>query len=200
MIKYIYHSWLNDMDLKSYYLFSTFSFLLISINISLAIAQPSWELYENESCAISLMHPYMEDKISQASSGTFQIFITKDNKDPDSLNMNITVSCLDKQLPITEQSMNLTMSGLEQEFELVTYEENSLNETAIDGEKLSFVTVGGQIERGELFNAQTVAEINHENNTYIIRILSAGDDGLSGFFNNHNYLKDNILGSIKFLN
>jgi hypothetical protein len=96
--------------------------------------------------------------------------------------------------------MNLTMSGLKEDFELVMYEETLFNETLIDGEKASSVTAGGQIESGELLKAHSVTELNHNNNTYIIRIVSSGNDGLSGFFDNYNYFKDNILSSVRFLN
>ena len=96
--------------------------------------------------------------------------------------------------------MNLTLSGLKQDLELVMYEENLFNETLIDGVKASTVTAGGLIESSELLRAHTVTEMNHDNNTYIIRIISSGNDGISGFFNNHNYFKDNILNSIKFIN
>jgi hypothetical protein len=185
--------------LKSCLFTYTIFFVFTIIVFPHANAQPSWESYENESCAISLMHPYKDDRISQGLGGTFQIISAKDIKDLDSLNMNITTSCLDERLPITEQSMNLTMSGLKEHFKLVTYEENSFNETLIDGEKASFVTVGGPTKSGEFFKAHTVTEMNHNNNTYIIRIVSSGNDGLSGFFNNHNYLKDNVISSIKFL-
>ena len=191
---------LNVTELKSYFFCVTISFVLVVTGFSYANAQPSWESYENKSCAISLMHPYKTDKISESSIGTFQIISVKDAIDPDSINMNITTSCINKKVPITEQSMNLTMSGLKEDLETVMYEENSFNETLIDGEKASSVAAGGQIESGELLKAHSVVQMNHNKNTYIIRIVSSGNDGLSGFFDNYNYFKDNILSSVKFLN
>ena len=190
---------LTGTELKSYFFCSTISFVLAVTVFSHANAQPSWELYESESCAISLMHPYKTDRISEGTIGNFQIISVKDTTDPDSVNMNITTSCIDERVPITKQSMNLTMSGIKEDLESVMYEENSFNETMIDGEKASVVTVGGQIESGELLKAHSVAEMNHNNNTYIIRIVSSGNDGLSGYFDNYNYIKDNILSSITFL-
>lgn len=190
---------LTGTELKPYFFCSTISFVLAVIVFSHANAHPSWELYESKSCAISLMHPYETDRISEGTIGSFQIISVKDTRDPDSLNMNITTSCIDERVPITEQSMNLTMSGIKEALESVMYEENSFNETVIDGEKASIVTVGGQIESGELLKAHSVTEMSHNNNTYIIRIVSSGNDGLSGYFDNYNYLKDNILSSIIFL-
>jgi uncharacterized protein YaaN involved in tellurite resistance len=85
--------------------------------------------------------------------------------------------------------------------EWVLYEKNSFNETLIDDEKANSVTARGQIESGKLFKAQSVTETNlHNNNTFIIRIISSGNDGLNGFFDNYIYLKDNILISIMFSN
>ena len=185
--------------MNSYFFWSSIPLVLVAIVFSNADAQPSWELYENKGCAISLMHPYKTDSILENSIGTFLIMSVKDIGDPDSLNLNITTSCLDERLPITEQSMNLTMSGIREDLDLVMYEENSSNETLIDGEKASSVTAGGQIKSEDFLRAYSVTEVNHNNNTYIIRIASSGNDALSGFFDNYNYLKDNILSSIRFL-
>lgn len=186
--------------MKSHFYFIAAVFVLAIMVFSKVNAQPTWELYENENCALSLKHPYKNDIILESASGIFQVNSNKDIQDPDSLNMNMTISCLDERLPITKQAMNLTLSGLKQDLELVMYEENLFNETLIDGVKASTVTAGGLIESSELLRAHTVTEMNHDNNTYIIRIISSGNDGISGFFNNHNYFKDNILNSIKFIN
>ncbi len=176
-------------------------FLIIVAFLSFppASAQPTWELYEDKDCAISLMHPFKTDKISDGSVETFQIESIKQISDPDSLNMSIFTSCIDEKVPITEHTMNLTLSGLKEDLQIVTFEENSFNGTLIDGERASSVTAVGQIGIGNILSAYTVAEFNHGNSTYIIRISSSGDEGLSGFFNNYQYLRDNILGSINFL-
>ena len=176
-----------------------FLFVVITVAFPQASAQPTWELYENKNCAFSLMHPFKTDKISEGSIETFQIESVKQINDPDSLNLSISASCLNERLPITEDTMNLTMSGLKEDLKLVTLEENSFNDTLIDGERASIVTVGGQIGIGDLLRAYTITEMNHGNSTYIIRISSSGDQGLSGFFNNYQYLRDNILTSINFL-
>jgi len=176
-----------------------FMFVFANLSYSYASAQPTWELYENKICAISLMHPFTTDKISETTTETFQIESVKQISDPDSLNMSIATSCVDEKLPITEEAMNLTLSGLKNDLQLVSFEENSFNGTLIDGERASSVTTGGPIGIGDLMRAVTVTEVNHDNSTFIIRISSLGDDGLSGFNNNHNYLRDNILSSINFL-
>jgi hypothetical protein len=116
------------------------------------------------------MHPYKDDRISQGLGGTFQITSAKDIRDLDSLNMNITTPCMDERMPITEQSLNLTMSGLKEHFNLVTDEEYSFNETLIGGEKASFVTVGGPTESVEFLKAHTITEMNHNNNTYVFKL------------------------------
>ncbi|WP_148686528.1 hypothetical protein [Candidatus Nitrosocosmicus hydrocola] len=176
-----------------------FMFVFANISYSYVSAQPTWELYENKICAISLMHPFTTDKISESTIGAFQIESVKQISDPDSLNMNISASCIDKKLPITEETMNLTLSGLKKELQLVSFEENSFNGTFIGGERASSVTTGGPIGNGDLMTAVTVTQVNLDNSTFIIRISSLGDDGLSGFVNNHNYLRDNIISSIKLL-
>lgn len=176
-----------------------FIFVLTNLTYSNSSAQPTWEVYESKNCVISLMHPFTTDKVSEGTTETFQIVSVKQVSDPDSLNMSIATSCIDQKLPITEQTMNLTLSGLKNDLQLVTFEENSFNGTLIDGERASSVTAGGPIGIGDLMRAFTVTEMIHDNRTYIIKISSTGDDGLSGFLNNHNYLRDNVLSSIKFL-
>ena len=179
----------------------TISFFLVVANLVFphASAQPTWEFYENKNCAISLLHPFKTDKITEGSFETFQIVSVKQINDPDSLNMNLSASCINERLPITEQTMNLTLYGLKEDLQLVTFEENSFNGTLIDGERASSVTAVGQIGSGELLRAHSVTEMNHGNSTYIIRMSSSGDEGLSGFYNNYQYLRDNILNSINFL-
>lgn len=176
-----------------------FIFVLTNITYSYSSAQPTWEAYESKECAISLMHPFTTDKISEGSIETFQIVSVKQISDPNSLNMSIAASCIGEKLPITKETMNLTLSGLKNDLQLVTFEDNSFNSTLIDGERASIVTAGGPIGIGGLMRAFTVTEMDHDNSTYIIKISSTGDDGMSGFVNNYDYLKDNILSSIKFL-
>ncbi len=171
----------------------------IVLSASVANAQPSWELYQNKNCGISLMHPYPTDKISSNSPQSFLIASSSDQLDPDSLNMNITIKCIDERIPITEESMNLTMAGLREELSLVTYEENAYNSTIIDNEIASTVSVGGPTSLEQGSQAYSVTEVNHNNMTFVITLESIGDDGISGFFNNFNYLKDNVLNSIKFI-
>ena len=95
--------------------------------------------------------------------------------------------------------MNLTMAGLREELSLVTYEENAYNSTIIDNEIASTVSVGGPTSLEQGSQAYSVTEVNHNNMTFVITLESIGDDGISGFFNNFNYLKDNVLNSIKFI-
>ena len=98
-------------------------FLIIVAFLSFppASAQPTWELYEDKDCAISLMHPFKTDKISDGSVETFQIESIKQISDPDSLNMSIFTSCIDEKVPITEHTMNLTLSGLKEDLQIKTY-------------------------------------------------------------------------------
>ena len=43
-----------------------------------------------------------------------------------------------------------------------------------------------------------IIETNHSDQTYIIKLNFAGDEGISGFYNNYKYLEDNLIDSIKF--
>ena len=77
-------------------------------------AQPTWELYENNACGISLKHPFVSDTIldNTGVSNNFQIHSLKDRTDPDSMNMTLAVSCIDKEIPITYEVMELAKSSL----------------------------------------------------------------------------------------
>lgn len=165
-----------------------------------SIAQPTWELYENNSCGISLKHPYISDIIldNDSSNNNFQIHSFEDPADPDSLNLTLMVSCIDKAIPITYESMELAKSNLLKDSKDIVLEDVSFNETTIDGETAGSVAISRQISLTDLKEIDKIIETNHTDQTYIIKLNYAGDEGISGFYNNYKYLDDNLIDSIKF--
>src|SRR5687768_2354362 len=165
-----------------------------------SIAQPTWELYENNNCGISLKHPYASDIIldNNKSNNSFQINSFEEQADPDSLNMTLMVSCIGKAIPITYENMELARSSLLKDSNAVVLEDISFNRTTIDGEIAGSVATSRPIGLGDINEIDKIIETNHSDHTYIIKLNFTGDEGISGFFNNYKYLEDNIIDSIKF--
>jgi hypothetical protein len=165
-----------------------------------SIAQPTWELYENNNCGISLKHPYASDIIldNNKSNNSFQINSFEEQADPDSLNMTLMVSCIGKAIPITYENMELARSSLLKDSNAIVLEDISFNRTTIDGEIAGSVATSRPIGLGDIKEIDKIIETNHSDHTYIIKLNFTGDDGISGFFNNYKYLEDNIVDSIKF--
>jgi hypothetical protein len=164
-------------------------------------AQPTWELYENNACGISLKHPFVSDTIldNNGAANNFQILSFKDPMDPDSMNMTLAVSCIDKAIPITYEVMELAKSSLVKDSKAIVYEDISFNRTTIDGEKAGSVAVSKPTGFADIREIDNVIETNHSNQTFVIKLNFAGDEGISGFYNNYQYLADNLIDSIKFL-
>lgn len=165
-----------------------------------SIAQPTWELYENNNCGISLKHPYASDIIldNNKSNNSFQINSFEEQADPDSLNMTLMVSCIGKAIPITYENMELARSSLLKDSNAIVLEDISFNRTTIDGEIAGSVATSRPIGLGDINEIDKIIETNHSDHTYIIKLNFTGDEGISGFFNNYKYLEDNIIDSIKF--
>ena len=165
-----------------------------------SIAQPTWELYENNNCGISLKHPYASDIIldNNKSNNSFQINSFEEQADPDSLNMTLMVSCIGKAIPITYENMELARSSLLKDSKAIVLEDISFNRTTIDGEIAGSVATSRPIGLADINEIDKIIETNHSDHTYIIKLNFTGDDGISGFFNNYKYLEDNIIDSIKF--
>jgi hypothetical protein len=165
-----------------------------------SIAQPTWELYENNNCGISLKHPYASDIIldKNKSNNSFQINSFEEQADPDSLNMTLMVSCIGKAIPITYENMELARSSLLKDSNAIVLEDISFNRTTIDGEIAGSVATSRPIGLGDINEIDKIIETNHSDYTYIIKLNFTGDEGISGFFNNYKYLEDNIIDSIKF--
>ena len=162
-------------------------------------AQPTWEMYENNKCGISLKHPYASDIVlDNKSNNSFKIQSFEDHVDPDSLNMTLMVSCIDKAIPITYENMELARSSLLKDSKAIVLEEISFNRTAIDGEIAGSVAISRPIGLTDIDEIDKIIETNHSDQTYIIKLNFAGDDGNSGFYNNYKYLEDNLIDSIKF--
>lgn len=163
-------------------------------------AQPTWELYENNYCGISLKHPYISDIIldNDSSNNNFQIHSFEDPADPDSLNLTLMVSCIDKAIPITYESMELAKSSLLKDSKDIVLEDISFNGTTIDGETAGSVAISRHIGLTDLKEIDKIIETNHTDQTYIIKLNYAGNEGISGFYNNYKYLDDNLIDSIKF--
>lgn len=163
-------------------------------------AQPTWELYENYNCGISLKHPYASDTVlnNVSANNGFQIQSFKDRNDPDSLNMTLMVSCIDKAIPITYDNMELAKSSLLKDSNAIVIEDISYNRTNIDGQKAWSVAISNPLGLPKINEIDKIIETNHDNQTYIIKLNYAGDDGISGFYNNYKYFDDNIIESIKF--
>lgn len=164
-------------------------------------AQPTWELYENNACGISLKHPFASDTIldNAGVSNNFQIHSLKDRTDPDSMNMTLAVSCIEKAIPITYEVMELAKSSLLKDSKAIVYEDISFNRTTIDGETAGSVAVSKPTGFADITEIDNIIETNHSNQTFVIKLNFAGDEGISGFHNNYKYLADNLVDSIKFL-
>ena len=156
-------------------------------------------MYENYKCGISLKHPYASDIVlDNKSNNSFKIQSFEDHVDPDSLNMTLMVSCIDKAIPITYENMELARSSLLKDSKAIVLEEISFNGTAIDGEIAGSVAISRPIGLTDIDEIDKIIETNHSDQTYIIKLNFAGDDGNSGFYNNYKYLEDNLIDSIKF--
>jgi hypothetical protein len=165
-----------------------------------SIAQPTWELYENNNCGISLKHPYASDIIldNNKSNNSFQINSFEEQADPDSMNMTLMVSCIGKAIPITYENMELARSSLLKDSKAIVLEDISFNRTTIDGEIAGSVATSRPIGLADINEIDKIIETNHSDHTYIIKLNFTGDEGISGFFNNYKYLEDNIIDSMKF--
>lgn len=174
--------------------------IAMMIVVPTSTAQPTWELYENNSCGISLKHPYISDIIldNDSSNYDFQIHSFEDFADPDSLNMTLMVSCIDKAIPITYEAMELAKSSLFEDSNATVLEDVSFNRTTIDGQTAGSVAISKSIGLTDLKEIDKIIETNHTDQTYIIKLNYAGDEGISGFYNNYKYLDDNLIDSIKF--
>jgi hypothetical protein len=166
-----------------------------------SIAQPTWELYKNNACGISLKHPFVSDTIldNTGAANNFQIHSFKDPMDPDSMNMTLAVSCINKAIPITYEVMELAESSLVKDSKAIVYEDISFNRTTIDGETAGSVAVSKPTRFADITELDNIIETNHSNQTFVIKLNFAGDEGVSGFYNNYKYLADNLIDSIKFL-
>jgi hypothetical protein len=183
--------------------------ILVTIFVIMAVvnvlptssAQPTWELYENNACGISLKHPFVSDTIldNASAANNFQIHSFKDPMDPDSMNMTLAVSCIDKAIPITYEVMELAKSSLVEDSKAIVYEDISFNRTTIDGETAGSVAVNKPTGFADITEIDNIIETNHSNQTFVIKLNFAGDEGISGFYNNYKYLADNLIDSIKFL-
>ena len=164
-------------------------------------AQPTWESYENKACGISLKHPFVSDTIldNAGVANNFQIHSLKDRMDPDSMNMTLAVSCIEKAIPITYEVMELAKSSLIKDSNAIVYEDISFNRTTLDGETAWSVAVSKPIGFADITEIDNIIETNHSNPTFVIKLNFAGDEGISGFHNNYKYLADNLLDSVKFL-
>lgn len=162
--------------------------------------QPTWETYENKNCGISLKHPYETD-IIQDNNGTgnkFQISSMKNPMDPNSMDVTLVVTCINKSIPITIEHMELAKASLLEEPGFVVYEDVSFNRTKVDGAVAGSFAAAGPTGLVDIKEVNSVVETNHNNQTYIIKLHFSGDDGTRGFYNNYKYLEDNIIDSINF--
>ena len=165
-----------------------------------SMAQPTWETYENSSCGISLKHPYASDIVldNDSSNNSFKIRSIQDLADPDSMNMTLIVSCIDKAIPITHENMELARSSLLKDSKAIVIEDISFNRTAIDGEVAGSVAISRPIGLTDFKEIDKIIETNHSDQTYLIKLNFAGNEGVSGFYNNYRYLSDNLIDSMKF--
>ncbi len=163
-------------------------------------AQPTWEIYENNNCGISLKHPYASDIVldNDKSNNSFKIQSFETHTDPDSLNMTLMVSCIDKAIPITYENMELARSNLLKDSKATILEDISFNRTTIDGEAAGSVAISRPIDLTDINEIDKIIETNHSDQTFIIKLNFTGDEGISGFYNNYRYLEDNLIDSIKF--
>ena len=174
--------------------------ITIIIAVPSSLAQPTWEAYENNNCGISLKHPYASDIVldNDRSNNSFKIQSFQDLADPDSLNMTLMVSCIDKAIPITQENMELARSSLLKDSKAIVLEDISFNRTTIDGEAAGSVAISRPIGLTDIKEIDKIIETNHSDQTYIIKLNFTGDEGISGFYNNYGYLEDNLIDSIKF--
>ena len=163
-------------------------------------AQPTWKTYVNNTCGILLKHPYESDIVfdDDNSSKGFKIQSLEDPMDPDSMNMTLIVSCIDKAIPITQENMELARSSLLKDSQAVVFEDISFDRTTIDGERAGSVAISRSVGPTDIKEIDKIIETNHTDQTYIIKLKFAGNEGVSGFLNNYRYLDDNIINSIKF--
>jgi hypothetical protein len=164
-------------------------------------AQPTWENYENQICGVLLKYPYETD-IIQDNNGTgnkFQISSMKDPMDPNSMDVEVQVTCIDKSTPITAENMELAKANLLEQSGFVTYEDVSFNRTMVDGEIAGSFAAAGPTGLVDIKEVNSIIETNHNDQSYIVKLDFSGDDGTSGFYSNYKYLEDNIINSIKFL-
>jgi len=176
------------------------AFITIIIAVPSSLAQPTWEAYENNNCGISLKHPYSSDIVldNDKSNNSFKIQSFQNLADPDSLNMTLMVSCIDKAIPITQENMELARSSLLKDSKAIVIEDISFNRTTIDGEAAGSVAISRPIGLTDIKEIDKIIETNHSDQTYIIKLNFTGDEGISGFYNNYGYLEDNLIDSIKF--
>lgn len=177
------------------------AFIAMIIVVPSSLAQPTWEAYENNNCGISLKHPYASDIVidNDRSNNSFKIQSFQDLADPDSLNMTLMVSCIDKAIPITQENMELARSNLLKDSKAIVIEEISFNRTAIDGEVAGSVAISRPIGLTDIKEIDKIIETNNSDQTYIFKLNFAGNEGVSGFYNNYRYLSDNLIDSIRFL-
>ena len=88
--------------------------------------------------------------------------------------------------------------GLVKDSKAIVLEDISFNRTTIDGEAAGSVAISKPIDLTDINEIDKIIETNHSDHTYIIRLNFAGDEGISGFYNNYKYLEDNLIDSIKF--
>ena len=105
-------------------------------------------MYENNNCGISLKHPYVSDIVldDDRFNNSFKIQSFGDHTNPDSLNMTLMVSCINKSIPITYENMELARSGLLKDSKAIILEDISFNRTTIDGEAAGSVAISKPIK------------------------------------------------------
>ncbi len=186
--------------IKIFILVTLLAVVVMIVVVPSSMAQPTWEIYENNNCGISLKHPYASDIVSDnyKSNNSFKIQSFETHTDPDSLNMTLMVSCIDKAIPITYENMELARSNLVKDSKAIVLEDISFNRTTIDGEAAGSVAISRPIGLTDINEIDKVIETNHSDQTYIIKLNFTGDEGISGFNNNYRYLEDNLIDSIKF--
>ncbi len=186
--------------IKIFILVTLLAVVAMIVVIPSSKAQPIWEIYENNNCGISLKHPYASDIVldNDKSNNSFEIQSFETHTDPDSLNMTLMVSCIDKAIPITYENMELARSNLLKDSKAIVLEDISFNRTTIDGEAAGSVAISRPIGLTDINEIDKVIETNHSDQTYIIKLNFTGDEGISGFNNNYRYLEDNLIDSIKF--
>ena len=186
--------------IKIFIVVTLLAFNAMIIVVPKSDAQLTWETYVNNTCEILLKHPYDSDIVleNDKSNKSFKIQSFKDPSDPDSLNITLMVSCIDKAIPITQENMELARSSLLKDSQAVVFEDISFDRTTIDGERAGSVAISRSVGPTDIKEIDKIIETNHTDQTYIIKLNFAGNEGVSGFLNNYRYLDDNIINSIKF--